>query len=242
MSNPLATLILIVMILLGTHMAQGETFRVGFYNAPPLMIQAQNSGIYHDILTAISNRTNHHFEISYFPITRLQRLFELEKLDLEPGINPLWRKSSKEPGLYSIPFATLDQVLLFRPGQQIEVSGPEDLKGRRIGAIRGYIYPGFMEGFKQGTYQRLDVTDEPQLLSLLEKGRVNQVFIDRVVLDYWKKFKPEARTYEVSPTLAGLEIMMRIHPSHAAHLAGMNKALSGLIKEGVIEEIFLRYK
>ncbi|OMH37971.1 ABC transporter substrate-binding protein [Motiliproteus sp. MSK22-1] len=242
MSNPLAPLVLLVLILLGVPKVQGETFRVGFYNAPPLMIQTQNGGIYHDILTAIADRTNHHFEISYFPITRLQRLFELAKLDLEPGINPLWRQDSTEPGLYSIPFATLDQVLLFRPGRQIEVRTPEDLRGRLIGAIRGYIYPGFMDGFKRGIYQRLDVTDEPQLLSLLEKGRVDQVFIDRVVLNYWQKLKPETVAYQVSPTLAGLEIMMRIHPSQAAHLDGLNQVLAALMTEGVIEEIFSRYQ
>jgi len=43
--------------------AQADTFKVGFYNYPPMMIQNGKSGIYQDILDELSKITGHRFRI-----------------------------------------------------------------------------------------------------------------------------------------------------------------------------------
>lgn len=223
----------------GLHAAD---IRVGFYNAPPLMIEKQNRGIYHDLLQQIGAITGDRFIIRYFSIARLQRLFEEGKLDLEPGINPRWRTLSKTPGLYSIPFATLDQIVLFRPGRAIKITGPDSLVGKQVGAIRGYIYPFFSQTLAQGHIERIDVTDEPQLLQLLEKGRVDQVFTDRVVQGFWAKQNPQLNSYPASASLGNTPVMMRFHPSQADKLEQVNRALALLMRQGTVEQIFSRYR
>lgn len=233
---------LLTLLLLTPTSAQAETFRVGFYNAPPLMIQHSNSGIYHDLLLQIGAISGDNFTIKYYSGARLQRLFELGKIDLEPGINPRWRQQSTVPGIYSTPFSSLDQVLLFRPGKAFEVTGPESLIGKQVGAIRGYIYPGYMQSLANGDIERIDVTDEPQLLRLLERGRVEQIFIDRVVQGYWVKKDPKLQGYKTSKPLNDTPIMLRLHPSKSAQLAGLNQALAQLQQQGIIERIFQKYR
>ncbi|MEH6651351.1 MAG: transporter substrate-binding domain-containing protein [Motiliproteus sp.] len=221
---------------------RAEDIRVGFYNAPPLMIQQQNSGIYHDLLLQIGAITGDRFIIRYFSIARLQRLFEEGKLDLEPGINPSWRQQSNTPGLYSTSFATLDQIVLFRPGSAVEITGPQSLAGKQVGTIRGYFYPFFNQSLAQGDLERIDVTDEPQLLQLLERGRVDQVFTDRVVQQYWAKQNPQLKSYPASQSLSATPVMMRLHPARAAKLKQINRALSQLRQQGTIEQIFSQYR
>ena len=218
------------------------TIQVGFYNAPPLMIQHDRTGVYHDLLEQVSAITGDRFKISYYSIARLQRLFDKGQLDLEPGINPIWRQDAEQPGIYSIPFAQLEQILVFRPGHQIPVSGPEGLTGHQVGTIRGYRYPGFMQSIADGHIERVDVTDEPNLFNLLERGRVNQIFTDRVVQQYWAKKHPHYQRFPTSKTLISLDVMLRLHPSKAPRLAAINQALRQLIERGQVDEIFKRYR
>ncbi len=53
--------------------AQADTFKVGFYNYPSMMIESGQSGIYQDILDELSKITGHRFQILYFPYLRLAR-------------------------------------------------------------------------------------------------------------------------------------------------------------------------
>ncbi|MEH6473888.1 MAG: transporter substrate-binding domain-containing protein [Halopseudomonas sp.] len=233
---------LIALLLSNTLVSRADDIRVGFYNAPPLMIQQSNSGIYHELLQQVGAITGDNFIIEYFSIARLQRSFEEGKLDLEPGVNPQWRQQSPVPGVYSDAFASLEQILLFRPGKALQVTGPRSLAGKQIGTIRGYIYPGFSQSFASGEIERIDVTDEPQLLRLLEKGRVDQVFIDRVVQRHWAVQNPQFKDYQASQPLSDIAIMLRLHPSRSGKLASINSALALLHQRGVTEQIFERYQ
>ncbi|WP_165840065.1 substrate-binding periplasmic protein [Motiliproteus coralliicola] len=220
---------------------RAETIRVGFYNAPPLMIQAKHQGIYHDLLQKIAQITGDTFKIEYYSTARLQRQFEEGKIDLEPGVNPQWRQASLHPGIYSIPFAALEQVVLFRPGTAFSILGPNSLKGRSVGTIRGYTYPGFTTSLRQGEIERIDVTDEPQLLRLLDSGRINQVFVDRVVQRYWAQQHPRFYRYPTSRTLNRVDVMLRLRPSLTHALPRINQAISLLQSQGVISQLFAHY-
>ena len=221
---------------------QAATFKVGFYNHPPFMSRDSQTGIYHDIFDSIARETGYTFEIEYYPSSRLRVNFENNLIDIEPGINPIWRQDSKVPGHYTIAFARTVDVVLFRPGQLIPVHGPESLEGKTVGAIRGYFYPGFMDSFDSNKIIRADLTDEPQLLNFLVAGRVNQIFINKAVAQYWLLKNDSYRNYIIGDVIGDVEVMMRVHPSKIKELKQLNKALKKLSTSGEIDKIYKTYQ
>ena len=220
---------------------QAVTLKVGFYNFPPYMSSDTQTGIYHDIFESISRDTGYTFEIEYYPSTRLKMNFENNVIDIEPGVNPAWRKDSKVPGLYTIPFAKSVDVVIFRPGQQIPVDGPESLKGRTIGVVRGYVYPGFTDSFTNNEIIRADLTDEPQLLKFFIAGQIDQIFINRAVVQYWLQKKTPEHHYIMGDIIGDVEVMMRVHPSKKQALERLNKSIEKLSTSGEIEKIYKKY-
>ena len=59
-------LVLTLSLLFSPVGLHAEDIRVGFYNAPPLMIEKQNRGIYHDLLQQVGAITGDRFIIRYF--------------------------------------------------------------------------------------------------------------------------------------------------------------------------------
>jgi polar amino acid transport system substrate-binding protein len=164
--------------------AQADTIKVGFYNYPPMMIEKGQSGIYQDILDELSKATGHQFQVTYFPYTRLARQFDIGEIDLEPGVFPGWVKHHKVPGVFSVPFGKVVDVLVFAPGKQVPVATPRDLSGRTLGLVRGYAYPDLRDMFEQGTIHRADALNEVQLLAMLAGGRMDQILINKAVAQY----------------------------------------------------------
>jgi len=220
---------------------QAAPLKVGFYNFPPFMSIDSQIGIYHDIFESISRDTGYIFEIECFPSARVKMNFESNLIDIEPGVNPTWRKGSKVPGQYTIPFAKAVDVVLFRPGQHIPVDGPESLKGRAVGAIRGYIYPGFTDSFTKNEIIRVDLIDEPKLLKFLVAGRVDQIFINKSVAQYWILKNESYRNYVIGDVIGDVDVMMRVHPSKKQEIERLNKAIKNLSTSGEIEKIFGKY-
>ena len=140
---------------------------------PPLSFPERSSetGIYQDILVAVGSITGDTFVFNYYPPKRIMFLFEYGRVDIEIGINPVWRQFSKVPGNYTVAFAKAEDIILFAPGKKFSVHGAKDLKGMKVGAVRGYYYPGYMEAFAKEEIIRIDGNDEEHLLKRLSIGR-----------------------------------------------------------------------
>lgn len=98
----------------------GETLTVAVteHGKPPLTFPQHSSqtGIYLDILAAIGLITGDTFVFDYYPPKRIMFTFVAGKADIEMGINPVWRQSSRVPGEYTIPFAKAEDIVLFSTG------------------------------------------------------------------------------------------------------------------------------
>ena len=152
-----------------------ETFEVGFYDYPPMMIEADGSGIYQDIFDELSKLTGDKFNIRYYPYPRLGLLFNQGSIDLEPGVYPGWVQNQTVPGLFSIPFGKIDDVMVFAAGKAFPVKVPDDLRGRSVGMVRGYAYPDLKALITSGQLDRRDALNEGQLFKMLTAGRFNQI-------------------------------------------------------------------
>jgi polar amino acid transport system substrate-binding protein len=220
---------------------QAETFRVGFYNYPPMMIENGRSGIYQDILDELSKMTGHRFQIQYFPYARLTRQFDLGQIDLEPGVFPGWVKQHRVPGLFSVPFGKVVDVLVFAPGKHFPVNSPKDLSGRTLGLVRGYTYPDLRELFDRGAVHRADAVSETQLLAMLAAARMDQILINKAVAQYNILQVPKYSGLVLGDVLGSFDVSMRIHPSKKAWLPKLDDAILAMKRSGAIARIYAEY-
>lgn len=236
----------ILLILSFSLTASAETFKVALYDggSPPLFFEKgdANTGIYVDLLNEIALLTGHVFDYGYFPTQRAMVLFESGDLHLEPGINPVWRSSSKVPGEFSIPFAKAEDVVLFQAEKLIPVNSASDLTGKKVGTIKGFYYPGYMEAFSSGALLRKDSLSEDNLMLKLAHNRIDVAFIRKEAAQYRIKVNNEFKNLVFKDRISSVDIMLRVHPSKSDALGSLNSAIKTLKENGTIETIFQKYR
>ena len=79
--------------LYAAHNVQAQTFEVGFYDYPPMMIEDGRRGIYQDLFDELAKLTGDTFNVQYYPYPRIALLFNEGQLDIEPGVYPGWVKN-----------------------------------------------------------------------------------------------------------------------------------------------------
>lgn len=221
--------------------ARSDTIKVGFYNYPPMMIESGRTGIYQEILDELSKMTGHRFQIKYLPYARLANEFDLGKIDLEPGVFPGWVKRQRVPGMFSVPFGKVVDVLVFAPGKHFHISTPRDLSGRTIGLVRGYAYPDLREMFDSGAVHRSDAVNETQLMAMLAAGRMDQILINKAVAQYNILLVPKYREFVLGDVLGSYDVSMRIHPNKRALLPTLDEAIVTMKRSGAIARIYAKY-
>lgn len=223
-------------------MARAETFRVAFYDYAPMMMSASKTGIYHDIFELLGHLTGETFDIQYYPYARSKAMFEHGEIDIEAGISPVWTQDLPVPGLFTIPFGKSVDIIVFAPGKRFEAKRPADLRGKSLGAVRGYFYPGFMELFASRDIVRIDSVDEKQLLANMAKGRFDQAIINRTIAQFWIKEAPAYHRFEIGEVVGDVEISLRIHPSKVSLVPRLNSAIKTMKQSGEIDRIYAKYR
>jgi polar amino acid transport system substrate-binding protein len=236
--------ILIVIVFWQLSLSQGlfaATFTVGFYDYPPMMIENNKSGIYQDVLDAISDLTGDTFNVVYYPYPRIGLMFNDARLDIEPGVFPGWVHSQKIPGLFSASFGKVVDVMVFASGKAFPVKNPEDLRGKSVGMVRGYAYPELQGLIASGQIDRRNGLDEDQLLKMLHAKRFDQVLISKAVAQYNILKFPEYRLFEIGDVFNSYDVSMRVNPKLEAWLPGLDEAILKLKKTGALEQIYAKY-
>lgn len=232
--------------------ACAEVFKVGLSEAPPLMFEKSNRllGIYKELFIEISKISTDTFEFEYAPAARIMSWFNQGKVDIEPGINPIWRRDEKVPGLYSIPFAKSSVVMVTikkneKAGKPNKASGQAAEKAAvlKTGAIGGYRYPDLEGKFEKKEWSRVNAKNEEDLLLLLGNKKVDQAIVQNLVAGFLLKSGsvPRASQYVLSEPIETHDIMLRVHPSKASVIPRLNQALKILVDNGTVEKIYGRY-
>ncbi|MEX6501211.1 substrate-binding periplasmic protein [Pseudomonas zhanjiangensis] len=217
------------------------TFAVGFYNYPPMMIEEGRQGIYQDIFDELARLTGDRFDIQYYPYPRIGLLFEAGMLDIEPGVYPGWVRNRPIPGLFSVPFGEVVDVMAFAPGKAFPVQEPEDLRGKSVGLVRGYAYPDLAPLIAAGQIDRRNALNEAQLLEMLVRQRFDQIVINKAVVQYSVLKKPKYHSLEIGDVMSTFDVSMRVHPEHEAWLPKLDAAILELKRQGLIEKIYAKY-
>lgn len=235
----------LLLIALSPTSGQADHFRVMLYGPYPPYVFSEGdnrTGISKDLCNAIGKVTNDTFEFVAAPFQRAQFLFDEGEIDLEVFCNPAWRKQSNVPGVFTIPHGKSVDIMLFGKGMKIPVKSPADLAGRTIGTVKGYIYPVYQPYFENQTINKFAGRDESQLLKMLYRGRLGQIFISKVLAQYLIKKNPQYAIFEFGPEISNRDMSIRLHPSKADAIPRFNKAIRQLLNDGTIDRIYAKYR
>jgi hypothetical protein len=186
--------------LAGQSLLAAQLIKVGAYNFPPYVIQAESAlpqGLLPDVLAALNQQQSaYRFELVPTSVTRRYRDFQSARFDIMLFESPAW-------GWQGIPMGTLDMqvedaevyVAKAEPGRGQEFF--TQFKGKRLALYRGYHY-GFANFNADPKYlareynARLSYSHESNLL-MVQRGRAE---ITVVTLSYLHSFQndyPEQR-------------------------------------------------
>lgn len=235
-----------IALLIISSVSSADTYKVMLYspNNPPYIIFEGDKevGIFIDIFTEIGKITGDKFEFVHLPIARALLEFDKGNVDIEPGVNPNWRQHLKVIGQYSVSYAQSDEVIVFSPGNKIEVNGPADLMNEIVGIVRGFSYPDYDAAFSTDSIIRINNVSQTHLLEQLLKKRFKQIFVGLNTILYFQKVYPEYQSIEIGNVVDSQSVMMRVHPDKAELMPRLNKALETLMLNKEIEKIYARYR
>lgn len=222
-----------------SYFSHSETLVIGGYHYPPFMNTQSGRGIYFALTQAINNESGLTFDWQFYPYARVDRLFTAGKIDLEVGSSPIWAKQKPLPGLSSDTFYSLEDIAVYHADKPQRARNTQDLLGKNIGIVRGYSHPPqFIQAFEQNLVKRIDGNNELQLLNLLAKGRLDQVFISKLVFLYLQKQNPEFKKMMFKDVVGRYPIAIRIHPGKAHIVPKLNAAIAALKSKKRIQPLF----
>jgi polar amino acid transport system substrate-binding protein len=197
-------------------------------------------GIYPEIIDEISRRINIPYERVYLPPGRIYEDFRNGVFNVECGCSPLWRTSEKDVSLYTNPYAQDITSIVFRKGDEFPVKSPDDLIGKKLGTVIGYVYPSLNNLFKKGSIEREDASDEKSLMEMLVNNRVDAILITKTVCQYYAKELKYNIT--IGYTEEDLPIQIRIQNKDKDLVDKFNAAINRMLSDGTISKIYARYK
>ena len=191
-----------------------DTFRVMRppYDQPPTFFKenGKDVGIVKDILEELCKITGDNISYIEMPFPRSAVMFEQGKLDIEPALNPVWRRGSLVEGIYTIPYGKSVDVLLFRDKfSYLDVNHPTDLAGKTVGVVQGYRYQDFDEYFESGLINKVKGHNEEKLLEMLHEGRVDLIIIHKPLAQYCMKKYPGYREFVMGNYESKVDLMIR---------------------------------
>ncbi|WP_321404398.1 transporter substrate-binding domain-containing protein [Maridesulfovibrio sp.] len=223
----------------------GEKFRVMLHTGsfPPYYFPENTpyTGIVKDVFNAFAKETGDTIEFVRCPFNRSQRKFDAGEVDIEPMSNPAWRQSAKVIGVFSKPFAVSDSIVLFNAEKAVPHAYPNELLGRTVGVVRGYVYPKYDPYFADGRIIPHVLENENKLVQLILAGRLDQALMNKDFALYQIKTNGLAGKLVVSEPYDSPAMMIRFHPSKKDAVPRFNKAIDKLLKDGTIKKIYDSY-
>ncbi|WP_372766793.1 substrate-binding periplasmic protein [Pseudoalteromonas sp.] len=152
-----------------------------YHDMPPYIINLkERSGLYFDFVDLLNQmNSGYTFNLIYMPRKRLDYRLEQNKLDgIVIGVNPKWFKDASQTRFLWSPVIMQDKdVFVSLKQNPIEVHEFKDLKGKRVGGIRGFRYIGIDELATQQIIERVDTQTESQLFDMLKKERIDTAIL-----------------------------------------------------------------
>ncbi|MBM7060564.1 transporter substrate-binding domain-containing protein [Pseudomonas sp. UL073] len=176
--KPSLLLALLILSLLST--AHAAALRLATLEYPPYCSQAlPGGGSIVELVTRAFATQGHPVQIDFMPWARVRAELHTGRYQ---GALPLWPREINEERLTaSRPLFYSELGFFSRSGQPVSFTTLDNLKGRRVGLVRGYGYPPSL--FKHGFIGEEAVDDLTNLRKLAGR-RFDLVLLERVVGAY----------------------------------------------------------
>ncbi|WP_300295239.1 ABC transporter substrate-binding protein [Ferrovibrio sp.] len=209
-------------------------------NFPPynFVEQGHVAGLDAEIIAALVQRAGATPQIDPQPWVRVQDL--LERGEVDAAFQFVGRADRFEKYFMVGPFRTGQTVFATRPDHTIQWRSLTDLRGYRIGTIRGYTYGAAFDNDASLTREAA-AGDYSQLVRMLAAQRVDLIIGDREALSYFAR-REMLRLDILGPPLAEVPRYIAVpktRPDRAERLAG---ALASLRRDGSLAAILKRWE
>ncbi len=159
-----------------------------YHNAPPFVINADTeTGLNYDLVQALQQELGEQYQLNLQQISRpeLNQRLAAKLPTIALWTNPAWFAAVEPAYLWSGTLFTDREVFVAAHSHPGKIQHLAELTGSRLGALRGYSYPGLNELIAEGKLQRIDAdSDKENLARLLEK-QLEHVVITRSSLLYY---------------------------------------------------------
>lgn len=234
---------MLLMSIIAPSMA--EHFNVGTASRwPPYAMQTDSGigGIAVEVLEAIMQRTGDTVSMNIYPAKRLDELLQAGQLDINFADSPDWNTLPVQAYVYSDSYLSITEYLYSLAKQPVLAKRPADLTGKAVGTVEGYYYDAFAPFFKNGSITLITVNSNHSLLKILNLQRCDAAFFDsRLFAHLLACTGANSDDYHRGMQLSVAPVGLKIRRSKVHALPRINRAITALQREGVIDAIVAKY-
>jgi ABC-type amino acid transport substrate-binding protein len=182
-------------------------------------------------------------KVTYVFTSRLRTDDDLKtgRIDVLPISNPAWLPAD-DGARWSRRLFWENDVFVENTKFPCPVKSLNDLKGKRIGTLLGYVYPAKLEKlFSSGQATRQDVVRLEQNLRKLENGRIDLAYDSNVLIEYAIRdhFQNLAiLPYRLTPPWP---IQMALGPHAPVSFRDFNASVDALVESGALAQMLAAY-
>lgn len=161
---------------------------------PPYFINDSGhpaSGILPDVLRAVAGPLGYTFKIEVLPNKRGWEMLKRGEMD----VHVFAREWADQPDrfLWTDPFLDNEDVLLCSAKREFGYTRPEDLYGRAVAAMKGFVYPALEPHFGPDKITRVDTSSPDNMFKLLLLDRVDAALVNRAETQWIFRNRPDIR-------------------------------------------------
>ncbi|MBS4046074.1 MAG: amino acid ABC transporter substrate-binding protein [Alphaproteobacteria bacterium] len=197
-------------------------------------------GLDAEIVAALVKQAGAEVDFEPQPWSRVQDM--LERGEVDAAFQFVGRPDRFEKYFMIGPHRMGRTVFAARSDRDIAVRGLDDLRGYRIGTVRGYTYGAAFDG---ATHLSKDMTagDNLQLVRMLVAGRVDLIIGDREALMHFARNAGLHTQMQVlQPAFSEVPRYIAVPRSKPEIAARLEKALTDLRRNGRLAEILRRWE
>jgi len=234
-----------LLMVLGSSTAfAGGVVKAGTVDWPPYYGKnIKDGGFVTDITREALKRTGWEYELEFMNWNRAMGLCKQGKLDMVQGAYP--NDERKKEYLMTEKYASVDVVFMKKKGSDIAYSKLEDLKGKKIGMVRGYAYP---DAVTKASYLKIDFADKLILnVKKLLAGRIDLLIgAKAVIIDTTNQEMPGkgSELVALDPAVQTNDLhnlFSRKSPNGDQLLADFNKGLEMIKADGTYDAIMKKH-
>lgn len=235
-----------VIAALWCNVVAAQSLSAGAAQWPPYSFidkNGQATGIAVDVMRQVMAKSGDELQFVFHPAKRLNILMDEGRVDINYADSPEWNPDdAAQRFVYSQPYLKVREYLYFlddHPARHLPI---EQLRGLRIGMVRGYTYRTLDAALRNGQLSKLETSRDPALLDLLLRGRVDAIAqIDDVFDDQLASRGLPPQGFARGAQLSDAPLVIKLQRQHADQLPRLNAALQGLVSSGEVERIRRSY-